>query len=180
MFAEILWSGKNLKKYKIRHQALSFYTRHRKTECGAILDTEGSYTLPKNDQCSLKVAVPEKSAVQITVSGKAFKCKRHLKDLMIESMETKMISFPCFQRDAAALFIGDQRKYIIHTKNLPSASHIGIAYYKTQYECGDVVPFDVVGMDLTVKYSYTENSLCSVILPGRTRAVISRVDGANT
>ncbi|VDL71497.1 unnamed protein product [Nippostrongylus brasiliensis] len=63
-------------------QALSFYTQHRKVECGSKLFIEGSYAIPRINACSFIVEVPNKTAVQITISGRGFNCKQHAEDLM--------------------------------------------------------------------------------------------------
>ncbi|KHJ99991.1 hypothetical protein OESDEN_00054 [Oesophagostomum dentatum] len=159
-------------------QALSFYTRHQMIECGSRINTEGSYRLPKHERCSIKVEVPENTAVQITASGRDFKCRRHLNDLMVISTETKLPSFPCLDRVGAAVFTGVDKEYVINTRDLPAGTHIGISYYSTNFECGDSVPFDVAGIPLTLSYKNAENGNCVLVLPGRARAVIDKVEGA--
>ncbi|KAL6723153.1 hypothetical protein Aduo_018187 [Ancylostoma duodenale] len=158
-------------------QALSFYTRHQTIDCGSRISTEGSYRIPKHDTCTFTVEVPTKSAVQITVSGKEFKCRRHLNDLMIVSTETKLPSFPCLDRVGAAVFTGGDSGYAIHARNLPTGTHIGVSYYSTHFGCGDSVPFDVAGIPLTM--NYVADKECALVLPGRARAVIDSVDGSD-
>ncbi|ETN87205.1 hypothetical protein NECAME_00064 [Necator americanus] len=160
-------------------QSLSFYTRHQTIECGSQIRAEGSYRIPKHERCRLNVDVPENGAVQITTSGKEFKCRHHLSDLMIVSSETKLTSFPCLDRVGAAVFTGTDKHYAIHARNLPTGTHIGIFYYSTHFECGDSVPFDVVGIPLTTKYSRLEKEDCALVLPGRARAVIDRIEGSD-
>ncbi|VDK44589.1 unnamed protein product [Cylicostephanus goldi] len=158
-------------------QALSFYSRHHAIECGSRINAEGSYRLPKHEMCTLTVDVPEKHAVQITVSGKEFKCRHHASDLMIVSSETKTPVFPCFDRAGGAVFVGGDREYMINVRELPAGTHIGVSYYSTHFECGDAVPFDVVGIPLTMSYKSAERS-CSLILPGRAQAAVESVEGS--
>ncbi|VDM75174.1 unnamed protein product [Strongylus vulgaris] len=162
-------------------QALSFYTRHHTIECGSRINAEGSYRLPKHELCTINVEVPEKTAVQITISGKEFKCRRQLNDLVVRncivSTETRLPTFPCLDRVGAAVFTGADNEYIINARELPVGTHIGVSYYNTQFECGDSVPFDVVGIPLTMLYN-KEKEDCSLVLPGRAQALVDRIEGS--
>ncbi|CAJ0609202.1 unnamed protein product [Cylicocyclus nassatus] len=158
-------------------QALSFYSRHHTIECGARINAEGSYRLPKHEMCTINVEVPEEQAVQITVSGKEFRCRHHASDLMIVSSETKTPVFPCLDRAGGAVFVGGESEYMINVRELPAGTHIGVSYYSTHFECGDSVPFDVVGIPLTMSYTRTEKP-CSLVLPGRARAAVESVEGS--